>query len=90
MHSPPDTEAKRNLLVQEFLAASESLDIIGIYSYFYVNCAQKVYRELAASSLAAAQTFYTDLLAALSLTLTSRASMNRVFFEFENTMQKDD
>lgn len=66
----------------EFVAAVDSLDIIGVYSYFYVNCAQKVYREVAAVDVSAAQSFYVELLSSLSQTLTSTAYLSRVLRDF--------
>lgn len=71
MPIPGGFEAKRELLLREFKATEENLDIINIYSYFYVNCIQKVYLEGAAKDMSAARHFYLQLLSSLSLILNS-------------------
>lgn len=69
---PKSFEAKKLLLLKEFKAAESNLDIINIYSYFYINCIQKVYSEGTLVNPLDAESFYLSILSSLSLILKSR------------------
>ena len=59
------------LLLLEFKAAEDTLDIINLYSYFYVNCVQKVYLDSLVLDQEAARSFYLQILASLRAILIS-------------------
>jgi len=44
--NPDDIQMRKGLILQEFREAEKTLDIMALYSYFFVNCAQKLYCEL--------------------------------------------
>lgn len=57
--------------MREFKAAEVNLDIINIYSYFYINCVQKTFAEGTLLNPAEAESFYLSILESLSLILKS-------------------
>lgn len=55
-------QTRKGLILQEFEEAVETLDIMSLYSYFFVNCAQTLYKDLHEISYYEANTFSDRLL----------------------------